>query len=137
MIKGRLMDIDIKEIMILVDGEDKTQEIRDIDCDTENKTVGIDYKKGTKIYQYPHSRVAVIKNPKEIKLDGHAAYINDLPVYEPELIFDFGERIRIIQKNGNVILTDSKSFSLVKNGAESRSAKQILDYLKDISQYIY
>ena len=129
------MDIDIKEIMILVDGEDKTQEIRDIDCNTENKIVGIDYKKGKIIYQYPHSRVAVIKNPKEIKLDEHAAYINTMPVYEPELILDFGERIRIIQKKGKVISTDSKAFSLVKNGAESRSAKQILDYLKDISQY--
>ena len=72
------------------------------------------------------------KNPKEIKLDEHAAYINTMPVYEPELILDFGERIRIIQKKGKVISTDSKAFSLVKNGAESRSAKQIIDYLKDI-----
>ncbi|WP_246240548.1 AAA domain-containing protein [Anaerocolumna sedimenticola] len=127
--------MDIKKVMILVKGEDKTQEISNIDCDLKNKKVEITYKGGITTYAYNQSKVVILENPKVIEINGHAAYVDDMPVYEPQFILDFGKWIRIVQKSGKILAIRDKSFSLVKNGVANQDSIQILDYLKDISQY--
>nr|WP_315022514.1 AAA domain-containing protein [uncultured Aminipila sp.] len=127
--------MDIKEVMILVKGEDKTEEIRNIEYDHENEKVKITYRGVSDIYSYNQNNVVVINNPKVIELDGQVAYMDGMPVYEPQLILDFGERIRIIQYNGGYSTVRPQSFSLIKDGAINQDAQQILNYLTDISQY--
>ena len=127
--------MDIKEVMVLVKGKDKTEEISNIDYDLENEKVKITYRGVSTIYPYNQKNVVIINKPKVIELDGQAAYVEGMPVYEPRLILDFGERIRIIQYNGESCTVRPQSFSLVKDGAVSQDAQQILTYLRDISQY--
>lgn len=127
--------MDIKEVMVLVKGEDKTEAISNIDYDLENGTVKITYRVGGIIYPYSQNNVVMIEKPEVIELDGQAAYVEGMPVYEPQLILDFRERIRIIQYNGEPLTVRPQSFSLVKDGAANQDAQQILAYLKDISQY--
>jgi len=126
--------MDIKEVMVLVKGEDQTEEISSIGYDPENGKVKIIYRRGRE-YPYNQNNVIIIEKPEVIKLDGQAAYVEGMPVYEPQLILDFGERIRIIQYNGEPLTVRPQSFSLVKNGAANQDAQQILAYLRDISQY--
>lgn len=126
--------MDIKEVMILVKGEDRTEEISSIDYDLENERVNINYR-GSTIYPYDQNNVVILNNPKVIELDRQVAYVEGMPVYEPQLILDFDERIRIIQYNGKSSTVRPKSFSLVKDGAANQDAQQILAYLRDISQY--
>lgn len=124
-----------KEIMVLVKGKDKTEEINSIDYDLKNKKVKITYRGISTIYPYNKNNVVVINKPKVIELDGQVAYVEGMPVYDPQLILDFRERIRIIRYNGESLTVRPQSFSLVKNGAADQDAQQILAYLRDISQY--
>jgi len=127
--------VDIKEVMVLVKGEDKTEEINNIDYDLENEKVKITYRGVGTIYPYNQNKVVIIKNPEVIKLGGQAAYVDGMPVYEPQLILDFRERIRIIQYNGKSLTVRPQAFSLIRDGASNQEAQQILTYLKDIAQY--
>ena len=127
--------MDIKEEMVLIKREDKTEEISNIHYDLKNGKVKITYRGGSTIYPYSQNSVVIIKELKVIELDGHAAYVDDMPIYEPQLILDFGERIRIIQYSGESLTVRPQSFSLVKDRAANQTAQQIQAYLRDISQY--
>lgn len=127
--------MDLKETMVLVDGQDKTDEIRLIQHDAKSNKMLIDYFKGNKIYSYSCSRVQKLENPKVIALNGCVAYVDGMPVFEPQTILDFGERIRIIGYRGIAKTVLPSTFRLVKNGVGNNCAQSILDYLKDISQY--
>lgn len=127
--------MDIKEIMILVKGEDETENISTISPDSEKGKVNITYKNRNNSCPYNQKNVIIIKNPKVIELHGHAPYVDGMPIYNPQLILDFEQRIRIIQYNGESRTVIPQSFSLVKDGAANKNARQIQNYLKDISQY--
>ena len=75
--------MDINEVMVLAKGEDKTEEISNIDCDLENGKVRITYRGNITNYIYNQSDVVIIKKPKVIELNGQAAYVEGTPVYEP------------------------------------------------------
>ena len=127
--------MDLKETMILVDGEDKTKDIRLFQHDTKNNKMLIGYFKGNKMYPYSCSRVKKLEDPKVIDLNGCAAFAGGMPVFEPQAILDFGERIRIIGYRGTAETVLPSAFCLVENSAGTNDAEDILHYLKDISQY--
>lgn len=127
--------MDIKEIMILVKGEDKTENISTISPDLEKGKVNITYKNSNTSCPYSQKNVIIIKNPKVIELHGHAPYVDGMPIFNPQLILDFEQRIRIIQYNGESRTVIPQAFSLVKDGAVNKNAQQIQNYLKNISQY--
>ncbi len=127
--------MDIKKVMVLVKGEDKTEEISNLDYDLENEKVQITYRRVSTIYQYNQDNVVIINKPEVIEPDRQVAYVEGMPVYKPQLILDFGERIRIIQYNGESLTVRPQSFSLVRDGSTNQDAQQILTYLRDISQY--
>lgn len=128
------MNIDIEKVMILIKGEDQTQAIRSFECNPANKKIQVTYKSGNS-YPFNQNNVIIINNPKTIKLNGHLAFVDDMPVYEPKCILDFGKWIRIIKYNGKVLTVRRQSFSVIMNGITSQSAEEILGYLRDISQY--
>lgn len=127
--------MDLKETMILVDGEDKTKDIRLIQHDAKNNKMLIGYFKGNRVYSYSCSRVQKLENPKVIDLNGCVAFAGGMPVFEPQAILDFGERIRIISYRGTAETILPSAFCLVENSAGNNDAEGILNYLKDISQY--
>ncbi|WP_421662726.1 AAA domain-containing protein [Lysinibacillus telephonicus] len=126
--------MDIKKVMVLVKNDDKTEEIYHIENNHETGKVEITFKNG-KVFPYKQENIEIIKEPKEIKLDGYAVFVGDMPVYKPQLILDFGRRIRIIQSNGNFITVNHSSFSMVREGTANHNAQQILNYLREISKY--
>lgn len=128
------MNIDIEKTMILIKGKDLTHEIRSFEYKPRSRKVQVTYKSGNS-YPYDQNNVAIINYPKIIELNGCAAFVDDMPVYEPKRILDFGKWIRIIKYNGGVMTVGRQSFSVIKSGINSQGAQEILKYLKDISQY--
>ena len=128
------MNVDIEKVMILIKKKDQTQEIRSFEYNHGNRIVQITYKTGNS-YPYNQNNVTIINNPKIIDLNGSAAFVDNMPVYEPKHILDFGEWIRIIKCNGEAFTVRRQSFSIIMNGITSQSAQELLKYLKDISQY--
>ena len=127
--------MDIRSIMILIDGIDKTEEIQKIRSDAEADRMMITYQNRAQIYSYGHNRVCVLENPSIIDLNNRVAFIGDMPVFEPQCILDFKERIRIVGYNGQAQTVRPGDFRLLENGAGSISAEKILSHLREISQY--
>lgn len=128
------MNVDVEKVMILIRGKDQTQEIISFECNPKNRKVRITYKSGNS-YSFNQDNVTIINNPKVIELNECVAFVDDIPVYEPRRILDFGKWIRIVKYNGGAFTVSHQSFSVVKNGITSQSAQGILKYLKDIAQY--
>lgn len=127
--------MDITKFMILIRGEDKTAQIDSFTRDEQNKKIIINYNNGCKPYFYDEKNVRIYETPKIIALNGKTAYIEDMPLYEPKCILDFGVKIRIIQYNGILRTVDSAAFSTVENSADKGNSQQILKYLREIAQY--
>ena len=94
--------MDIEKTMILVKGEDKTETVAAVSFDIASRKTQVTYT-GGRSYSYNYANVLVLENPNSIDLNGRVAYVNGMPVYEPRLILDFKNRIRIIQKNGTAL----------------------------------
>lgn len=127
--------MDLKTTMVLVDGQDKTDEIHSIQYDKENDKMRIRYFKGDKEYAYSCNRVQKLENPKDIVINDRVAFIEGIPVFEPQAILDFGERIRIIRYSGKAETVLPSKICLIRSSADDNNAKNVLNYLKDISQY--
>lgn len=120
--------------MILVKGEDKTETVAAVSFDTASRKTQVTYI-GGRSYSYNSANVMVLENPKSFDLNERVAYINGVPVYEPRLILDFKNRIRIIHKNGTAQMIKPEELSLVENGSSDKNAQRILAYLHEISRY--
>ena len=126
--------MDIEKTMILVKGEDKTESIIDFVLGICDGKIQITYSDG-RSYLYNEANVVVLENPKSLSLNGRAAYVNGVPVYEPRLILDFKGYIRIIQKSNTFQTIRSDELLLVEDASSSENAQQILTYLREISKY--
>lgn len=132
--KGYIL-MDITKFMILIRGEDKTAQIDSFSRDEQNKKIIINYQNGYKSYLYDEINVKILETPEIIALNGRTAYIEDISLYKPQCILDFGEKIRIIQYNGIACTIDAVTFSIVENSADKGNSQQILQYLQEIAQY--
>lgn len=128
--------MDINEIMILVHGEDKTDQIKMFSQDNLGDKIMVKFNNMSKQYLYDKRNVKIIKNPKVIDLNGKTAYIDDMPLYNPRRILDFGEKIRIIEYDGNPLIVDPDNFKMVENSVKDENVHQIMEYFRDIAQYI-
>lgn len=128
--------MDVESVIVLKKETDKPLEIIDI--------IGINYDhhgniqityKSNGTYTYKKKNVTILDHPKEIELNGQVAYVDQMPIYEPKRILDFGPYIRIIKHHGDPITVRSHQFSVIENGASNQCAQEILAYFKDIAQY--
>ena len=126
--------MDIEKTMILVKGEDKTETVAAVSVDTASRKTQVTYT-GGRSYSYNSANVMVLENPKSFDLNGRVAYVNGMPVYEPRLILDFKNRIRIIQKNGTAQTVKPEELSLVENASSDKNVQRILAYLREIARY--
>lgn len=126
--------MDIEKTMILIKGEDKTETVSDVSVDTASQKTRVTYIDG-RSYPYNSANVWVLENPQSFDLNGRAAYVNGMPVYEPQLILDFKIRIRIIQKNGTMQTVKPEELSLVENVSSDEKVQRILAYFCEISRY--
>lgn len=124
--------MNLNSVMIIVKNIDKTTEITDIQY--EESKVMITYN-GKNPYTYNIKDVIVLDKPKVIELKQQVSYINNIPIYEPKLILDFGSHVRVIKHNDEAITVKRNLFSVIDDGAANTDAQNILEYLKDIAQY--
>ena len=126
--------MDIEKTMILVKDEDKTETVVAVSFDIASRKTQVTYTGGHS-YFYNSANVLVLENPKSIDLNGRVAYVNGMPVYDPRLILDFKNRIRIIQKNGTAQSVKPEELSIVENGSSDKNIQRILAYLREISRH--
>lgn len=108
--------MDIRTTLILIDGKDRTAEIEKAECVGEK--INIRFNNSFKTYSYNLFHVEKFDNPKIIELNDKIAYVNDMPIYKPEAILDFGEYTRIIEYNRTRIVP-TRLLKLLKSGIDN------------------
>lgn len=124
--------MDMKKVMVIINGEDKTLEIQDFTVDKSSNKVIVTYKSSNKPYKYNRDKVDILVNPKVINLEDKILYINDRPNYEAKYILNDFDKYRIYKCNGEVDVVKSDEFYFVDKKSEYDN---ILDYFKTISKY--
>lgn len=125
-----------EKIMILVNGKDQTEKIREVYDDFKHKKLIIIYKDSPTKFSYNYSRAHKLENPKQIDLNKYIAFVSGQKICNPQSILDFGEKIRVVENDESIKIIDSQQFELIEKSTNSQQATQILSYLKDISKYI-
>lgn len=134
---GKNIQMNLQEIMVIIDKQDKTYEIASIEEDIEITKIKITYNNGGS-YRYLKENVCILQNPKEIDLDGCVVYINEMPIYKAEYILDFGEWVRIMREEG--LKTQSvlkKDVSVVRSSVKEGRALHNLNYFKEIASFLH
>jgi superfamily I DNA and/or RNA helicase len=129
------MDLDITTTMILVKGEDKTENISWLDNARKNQWIEVQYKGNFTIYKYSSQNIVILRKPKSIALEHCLVSIKGVPAYKVSKVLNFGIRYRIIYENGKCETVLLQDISFIKNQAKQSCISQILNYLKEISQY--
>ncbi len=126
--------LDMKKIMVIVKGEDKTAEIEKMKYVSEPGKIGIKYFRGKTTYNTSRKYIEILENPELIEIGTSVMYIGDMPVNNPQLILRFGKNIRICEK-GRYFTVAIEQIKLVDSAVEEQKGGQIINYLKDIAQY--
>ena len=130
--------MNMKEIMIIVKGKDKTESIKEFKIDIEAHKIEIVYNKG-KSYRYNDIHVNIQGNPIEIEIGDRAAYVDGMPIYNLQCVLAFGNKLRVgqfISKNKSIRYKtiDKNNLVWVENYIGSDVICKTLEYLKEISE---
>lgn len=133
--------VDMKQMMILIKGLDKTEEIQEMVYDKSAQIVKIKYKKKNeadeqKAYNTDCNVVEIREHPKHIQLNGKIPCAGLLPLEGFNCILQFGDKIRICYSKEHFSTIDIQNFSLVKEVKSERQVEQTWKYLREISQYV-
>lgn len=123
--------------MIILKGEDKTGEIVSFKNNVKIKKIEIIFAKSKREYHYEYSDVKKYKKPVTVDLEGKTVYYDDgIPVYQPRKLLYFGNKVRIVKDSGYYETVDSNKIILFESVTKNKNVTQIMDYFRDISQYI-
>lgn len=129
------MNLDITTTMVLIKGQDKTEQISWLKHDRKNQRVEVQYKSNITIYKYSSQNIKVLNKPKSINIEHCLVNIKGVPAYKVTKVLNFDTLYRIIYENGKSETVLSNDISFVKNQADQTCIRQVLNYLKEISQY--
>lgn len=129
------MNLDIETIMIIVKGEDKTESISWWNNTQKNQWVEVQYKSNLTIYRYSSQNIVILHKPKSINIEHCLVNIKGVPAYKVKKVLKFKTRYRIIYENGKCETVLLQDISFIKNQAEQPQIRQIINYLREISQY--
>lgn len=114
--------------------EDKTAEISHIQY--IDKQIAVTFLANNKTYNYHSSNVLVLKNPKTVNVDQQIISIDGFPLGNASHIYDFGEYIKVVYKNGRAESFHKSKVSYDASCLISEQPKAVFGYLKGISKYI-
>jgi hypothetical protein len=123
--------LNIYNNLILVKGEDKTQEIES--CTYINGTYQIIFKSNPKPWVYAFANIQWLKNPIIITTDDLIISHNGIPLFEIERILQFGQHWRIFFKNKKVKSYHKKSLKIETNILSDVNIRNYFDYFKEIA----
>lgn len=132
---GRGVGLDPKNSLVLLRGEDKTDEIRSVDV--LNGCVHVCFlKNSSKTYQYSQRNVQLFSNPIQIPAQsGHLTIGGDV-LTSVEDILRFDKWVKVFFENGKTLIYPSTLLpSPPKQVSESRT-KDILAYFRELSEKI-
>ena len=122
-----------EEILVIVKTEDKTKEIEQI-SQKANK-IELKFYNNEKKYLYGMEKVIIKENPIIIDLKGKDIYYKNQIIFNIKKVIKFEEFLKIIYNNGETEIFKTSNISFKSNTTENTN-KNVIGYLREISQYV-
>lgn len=123
-----------KNLLIFIDGKDKTDEIASIEL--INEKYQITFSNSEKIYAYSPSRIKTLKLIKKINPENHIVKINDREKSDIKTILDFGSVYKIIFENNQHKLYDCDEISIQNNCLCFPNIKKLVACFSEIAHNV-
>lgn len=132
--------MDIYKELILIKNS-KTKEFEDKTTDIGYlkhviKQVEVTYLTNNRTYKYNSSNVLVLKEPRKINVDEKIVFVSGFPITNPSLLLDFGEYIKILDRNERSQICHKSKVSYQNSCLNSKKPKAVFDYLKKLSSCV-
>ena len=125
--------MNIEKHLILIKGEDKTEDISH--CILENDRWQVTFGKG-KTYSYNNSNVQWLKDPITHSGETIVVYHNNFPVSGVDKIFDFGAYKRICYVTGYKKVFQKHEITIERSCLNNQKASNNFDYLKQLADKV-
>lgn len=126
--------MNIEKHLILVKGEDKTEQIDY--CEYTNGKWQVIYHNNSTGYPYNYNNVVWYKNPKIVKQETCVVYDQDQPLSSITKILDFGDYYRIVFRTGYRKVYRRSSIIIEETCLTSKNAHDCFDYLKKLANHV-
>ncbi|WP_422659278.1 AAA domain-containing protein [Paenibacillus sp. EC2-1] len=125
--------MDQEKIMIIVKGDDKTEDVSSYKADPP--IVRIVYKGSSKVYTYKSSDIQLLTPTVQDITEDMAVFHDNYPFYNVKRVLDFGPKIRVCFNNGSIRTYDRERIQVRSSSTQNAEGRQILDYWRAISKY--
>ena len=125
--------MDLNKNLILVKGEDKTEQIQS--WSYENGRINVTYN-NRKTYPYGHYSVDFYKDPHIVNANQQMALVDQKPLSNVERIQKFERHIRVFYKTGYHEIFDLHRVEFIDSSLTNPKTKNCFDYLKQIADIV-
>ena len=126
--------MNIEKHLILIKGEDKTEEIRN--CEYENGKWQVVFVNNNKTYSYNYQNLQWLKNPVVLNPETTIVYQDNQPVSGVNKIFVFNNYIRICFVTGYKKVYHSREITLEQSCLKNPEAQNSFEYLKQLAEKV-
>jgi len=123
--------LDIEKHLIIIKGEDKTEEISL--CENKNGKWQVQFERN-KTYYYSYSNVTWLRDPVSLLGATTVVYHNNQPLSGINKLFIFGDFIRICFVTGYKKVYSSREITIEQSSLNNSSANKCFDYLKMLAE---
>lgn len=126
--------MDLEKHLILVNDEDKTEDISH--CEYRDGKWYVTYKNNGRTYPYIYLNVQWLKNPTSLDATTTIVYKNNQPVSGIRKLFDFADYIRVIFVTGYKKVYRRQDIKLEQSCLKERDAQKCYEYLKQLAEKV-
>jgi len=123
--------LDIEKHLIIIKGEDKTEEISL--CENKNGKWQVQFERN-KTYYYSYPNVTWLRDPVSLLGATTVVYQNNQPLSGINKLFIFGDFIRICFVTGYKKVYSSREITIEQSSLNNSSANKCFDYLKMLAE---
>ena len=123
--------MDIEKHLIIIKGEDKTEEISL--CENKNGKWQVQFERN-KTYYYSYPNVTWLRDPVSLLGATTVVYQNNQPLSGINKLFIFGDFIRICFVTGYKKVYSSREITIEQSSLNNSSANKCFDYLKMLAE---
>lgn len=126
--------MNIERNLILVKGQDKTEEIEY--CNPMNRTFRVKFFHNNKIYTYRQDNLIFLTLDKQIDANTSIVYNDNKPISGVHRILDFGLYIKLIFQRGFAKIYRSSEIKIEQTALLNKNVHNCFDYLKTLANVV-
>lgn len=127
--------MDISKHLIIIKGEDKTNNVISWRFDKAKPVIFIRFNNG-KEYPYHKNDISIFSDPRIVDIKDKVLLKGETPLVRVEQLLDFGRFCRIVYQSGYSEVCKKRELKVLTTALKSPVCKNTFDYLKQIAIHV-